>query len=103
MHVFGNLGKYQKFKTFIQYLKFITRHNYNEILTTFVLKIAIFHNFLVNLNILLQKYGTNQCLFRHSLKHSVQYGWGKKKPDSHGFLPGILTLDITLAFATASL
>ena len=33
------------------------------------MKIVIFHTFLVYLQILLQTYGTNQCLFKHWLKH----------------------------------
>ena len=54
---FGNLGKFHKVKAFIQYLKFISRHNFIQILTKIVLKILIFHDFFVYPKIFLQKYG----------------------------------------------
>ena len=55
--IFGHFGK------------FTTRHKFINILSTFWSKTVIFITFLVFLQILLQNYGTNQCLVMHWLKH----------------------------------
>ena len=59
-HSFGNLGKFQKVKTCIQYIKFTTAHKFLKTLNTTVLKTVIFQTFFGYPHILLQKYGTNQ-------------------------------------------
>ena len=66
--LFRLFGKFPKVKTFTQYLKFTTRHNFIKMLTTYALEIVISHNFFVYPQNMLQKYCTNQCLFKHRLK-----------------------------------
>ena len=65
MHVLGA----QKVKNFTQHLKFTSRHKLIDTITTLLLKQCFFHTFLVYLQILLQNYGTTQCLLKHWLKH----------------------------------
>ena len=63
-------------QTFTQHLKFTIRHKCINILSTLLLKTVVLHTFLVDLQILLKKYGTNQCLFKHWLKHKCT--WANK-------------------------
>ena len=59
------------------------------------MKILIFHIFLVNLKIILQKYSTNRCLFKLRLKHKwggghsckSQTSLGKKKGKNSVYVP----------------
>ena len=43
LRIFDNFGKFQKFKTITQRLKFITRHKFINILSTLLLKTVIVH------------------------------------------------------------
>ena len=71
MSVFGNFRKFQKVKTIIRHLKFTTRYKFINILSTLLLKTVICLAFLVYLQILLEKNGTNQCLFKHWVNTQV--------------------------------
>ena len=49
LRIFDNFGKFQKFKTITQRLKFITRHKFISFMSTLLLKTLICHTFFVYL------------------------------------------------------
>ena len=47
-HVFSNWGKFQKVKTFTQYLKFTAKHNFVNQISTILLKTVIYIQFYLS-------------------------------------------------------